>query len=47
MVRLYRETVSEVLQKLRMDLGLTDKELDALTIKLSVYADLGTFVMFR
>ena len=45
-VRLYRETVSEVVQKLRLDSDLTDKELDAHTIKPSVYADLKRMVMF-
>ena len=45
-VRLYRESVSEVVQKMRLVLDLSEKELDAYVIKPSVYANLGTLVMF-
>lgn len=45
-VRLYRETVSEVVQKMRLVIDLSEKELDTYVIKPSVYADLKTLVMF-
>lgn len=45
-IRLYRESVSEVVQKLRLDLGLSEKELEAYAIKPSVFADLKTVVVF-
>lgn len=46
MIRLFQETVSEVLKKLKLDLELSEKELDAYAIKPSVYADLRTMVIF-
>lgn len=45
-VRLYRESVSEVVQKLRLVIDLSEKELDAYVIKPSVFANLETLVMF-